>query len=203
MKESEVTGYSEEGCCDEPRGAVGYEPEVVYEAHVNAHVSIYFMFSRRQNVKRVSVMRSDVSDGIWTNYNLLGTATEIHHSVPVGMWILRIHVGCRPDWLFRHNNGTLNTPTVFKAWGISGKHYHWYEKAKKEVKSKMVLHVIDVIFFNRKTKKVEYRELKVAHDTEGAYMLAAQEFGKYDPKLHVKYAHCMFGFNEQNEEEDE
>lgn len=117
MKESEVTGYSEEGCCDEPQGAVGYEPEVVYEAHVNAYVSIYFMFSRRQNVKRVSIMRSDVSDGIWTNYTL-GTVTEIHHNVPLGMWILRIHVGCQPDWLFKdRSSGNLHTPTISKAWG--------------------------------------------------------------------------------------
>ncbi len=80
----------------------------------------------------------------------------------------------------------------------------WYKGMKeKEVKKKMYLQAIDVIFFDRKSKKVVYREIVVANDTEGAYMLAAQSFGKYDPKVHVKYAHCMFGFNEQNPEEDE
>ena len=207
-----------------PRTAceVGYEPETVYEAYVNANVSIYFMFTRRQNVRRVSIMRSDVSDGIWTNYHI-GTATEVNYYVPNGTWILRIHVGYQPDWLFKDKvNGTLSKAIISKAWG---KHYDtvveddiascattpedvkeavkWYKKTKEEVKGKMYLQLIDVTIFNRKTKHIDFRENIIAENNDEAYLLAVQAFGKYNPKVHVKAANCILGFNEIGDKEED
>ena len=76
----------------------------------------------------------------------------------------------------------------------------WYKEAcKKEVKSKM-LQLIDVIFFNRKTKAVDYRKEIVAVDIEEAYMLAAQDYGKYNSKVHVRNAVYMFSFVEDDKE---
>lgn len=70
---------------------------------------------------------------------------------------------------------------------------------EKEVKKKM-LQLIDVIFFNRKTKVVDYRKEIVAVDTEEAYMLAAQDYGKYNSKVHIRNAVCMFSFVEDGED---
>lgn len=74
----------------------------------------------------------------------------------------------------------------------------WYKNLKGEVKGKM-LQLIDVIFFNRKTKEIDYRKEIVAVDVEEAYMLAAQEYGKYNSKVHMRHAHCLFSFVEDNE----
>lgn len=212
------TAYVNQGSCKP--SAADYAPETVYEAHINAHISIYFMFSYRQNVKRVSIMRSDVP-GDWTNYTL-SVGKEIHYQVPGGTWILRVHIGCHPDWLFKSSSsGNLCTPTISRAWG-EVKHVgkiddviledtkpttmaqvneaiRWYKKAKKEVKNKM-LQLIDVIFFNRKTKEIDFRKEIVAVDTEEAYMLAAQEYGKYNSKVHMRHANCLFSFVEEDKD---
>jgi len=67
------------------------------------------------------------------------------------------------------------------------------------VKSKM-MQLIDVIFFNRKTRHIDYRENIVAINIEEAYMLAAQDYTKYNPKVHVKHANCLFSFVEDDKE---
>ena len=194
---------------------VGYEPETVYEASVR-NSTIHFMFSYREGVKRVSVMDAK-NPGDWHSYHI-GTTTELNYYVPNGTWILRIHVGCFSDWLFKDKvNGTLSTAIISRAWG---RHYdtvveddiascattpkdakktaEWYKKLKEEVKGKM-LQLIDVIFFNRKTKEIDYRKEIVAVDIEEAYMLAAQEYGKYDSKVHMRHANCLFSFIGDNE----
>lgn len=71
--------------------------------------------------------------------------------------------------------------------------------SKKEVKGKM-LQLIDVIFFNRKTKEIDFRKEIVAVDMEEAYMLAAQEYGKYNSKVHMRHANCLFSFVENSKE---
>ena len=80
-----------------------------------------------------------------------------------------------------------------------GTQYHLKPEYMEEVKGKM-LQLIDVIFFNRKTKVIEYHKEIVAVDTEESYMLAAQDYGKYDPKVHVRNAHCLFSFVEDDKE---
>jgi len=79
----------------------------------------------------------------------------------------------------------------------------WCEKAKKEVKKKMgdELQLIDVIFFNKKTEVIDYRENIVAQDTEEAYMIAANDFGKYSSKVHIRRANCILGFCSVKKEE--
>ena len=72
----------------------------------------------------------------------------------------------------------------------------WYEKAKKEVKGKMYLQLIEVTIFNRKTLEVDFHENVIAENDDEAYLLAVQSFGKYDPKIHVKAAKCILGFDE-------
>ena len=69
--------------------------------------------------------------------------------------------------------------------------------SKKEVKGKMK-QLIDVIFFNRKTEEVDYRKEIVATDIEEAFMLAAQDYGKYNSKTHARHATCMFSFSEED-----
>lgn len=246
--EPEIREYSP--MADEPRIATGYEPETVYEALVtveNVTHSIYFMFSHRTGVNRVNIRRvSGNSD--WCGY-YIDTATAVKYYVPLGTWIMRVHVGCNPDWLFQtKKDGALHVPTIAKAWGI--KHsdeekddmvdafgyamtekkdvdkevkqvidWHkrqrmWHDACqaearqtkKKEVKKEMYLQLIEVIFFNRKTKEVDLKKNIVAKDPEDAYMLAAQDFGKFDPKVHVKTQRCVLGFSEfgdKNCEEDE
>ncbi len=80
-----------------------------------------------------------------------------------------------------------------------GTQYHLNPEYMEEVKGKM-LQLIDVIFFNRKTKVIEYHKEIVAINTEEAYMLAAQDYGKFNPKVHVRHAHCLFGFDEDDKE---
>jgi len=76
----------------------------------------------------------------------------------------------------------------------------WYEKCiKKEVKGKMK-QLIDVIFFNRKTEEVVYRKEIVAENIEEAFMLAAQEYGKFNSKVHMRHANCLFSFVEVDKE---
>ena len=77
--------------------------------------------------------------------------------------------------------------------------YHLKPKYMREVKKKM-LQLIDVIFFNRKTKAVDYRKEIVAVDIEEAYMLAAQDYGKFNSKVHVRNANCLFSFVEDDKE---
>ena len=67
---------------------------------------------------------------------------------------------------------------------------------KKEVKKKMYLQLIDVTIFNRETKHIDFHENVIAENNDEAYLLAVQSFGKYDPKVHVKRANCILGFNE-------
>ena len=191
-----------------------YELDTIYEAKIDVGMScrrIYFLFSDNKLAgKCVSISECLYSVPGWDVYHII-TATEVHHTCSEGTWILSLYPECNPKWSFRDKGGCLYTPTISLVndeLELKGRHYDHtiindligFEK--KEVKNEMYLQAIDVIFFNRKTKKVAYRELIVANDTEGAYMLAAQAFGKYDPKVHVKYAHCMFGFNEHNAEDD-
>ena len=143
--------------------------------------------------------------------------TYLHYYTDYGVWRRTTGNG---KWEFDDDEERDDyRPTIIRECGIPtislakeepelrGRHYDAIIEDdmidEKEVKKKMYLQAIDVIFFDRKTKKVVYREIIVANDTEGAYMLAAQDFGKYDPKVHVKNARCLFGFNEQNAEDDE
>jgi hypothetical protein len=77
--------------------------------------------------------------------------------------------------------------------------YHLKPEFMKEVKNKM-LQLIDVIFFNSKDKKIDFRKDIVAVDVEEAYMLAAQEYGKYDSKVHMRHAVCLFSFCDDSKE---
>ena len=72
----------------------------------------------------------------------------------------------------------------------------------KEVKGKMYLQLIDVTIFNRETKHIDFHENIVAENNDEAYLLAVQAFGKYDPKVHVKAARCILGFNEIGDKEE-
>ena len=203
-----------------------YMLDTIYEARVAAGKSchrIYFLFSNSQKGgKCVSIGEGIHTGPEWIAY-YIGTSYEVHHVCPEGSWIL--FVACNV-WRFKEKSGCMHIPTISLAneeqegfntqYTLKPEYTHIDLQTagrrrqgiitnikEEEVKKEMYLQAIDVIFFNRKTKKVEYREIVVAHDIEGAYMLAAQDFGKYDPKLHVKNAHCMFGFNEQNAEDDE
>lgn len=94
--------------------------------------------------------------------------------------------------------GTACTPTEYAKEEVR-RVLKWYEKAKKEVKGKMYLQLFDVILFNRETKHVDFREDMIAESPEEAYLLAVQAFGKYNPKVHVKQANCILGFDEIKE----
>ena len=69
----------------------------------------------------------------------------------------------------------------------------------KEVKGKMYLQVYNVILFNRETMQIDFREDMIAENPEEVYLLAVQKFGKYDPKVHVKQANSILGFDEIKE----
>jgi len=204
------------------RRAVNYKPDTIYRAVVNTNETccrIFFLFSR----SRVCV-GEDIHRGHWSEY-VISAATEIHHVVPKGIWILYLSSGEIPRWIFRDKNGHIYDPMISLADETRTKEEvkqaaEWYEitqgvdfsnplqpKIKftgtKEVKNKMYLHLIQVIFFNRQTKKIEYEKDIVAKDEETAFMLAAQDFKKYDPKVHVKHAYSRFGFDEKGEVEEE
>ena len=181
-----ITGWSDEGeACEK-----GYEPETMYEATAGTQ-SIHFMFTRRGGVAGVSVRHRGCD---WCSYHI-NTTTEVNYYVPQGTWVLRLHVGCTPDWLFKSKvDGSLYSAIVTKAQTLEP----GMIKAKKEVKGKM-LQLIDVIFFNRKTKEIDYRKEIVAVDVEEAYMLAAQQYGKYNSKVHMRHANCLFSFIGDNE----
>ena len=67
--------------------------------------------------------------------------------------------------------------------------------SKKEVKGEM-LQLIDVIIFNRKTEVVDFRKDIVAPDRSEAALVAVQEFGKYNPKIHIIEERCILEFTE-------
>ncbi len=101
-----------------------YEPETMYKAKVGTN-RIYFMFSCRDGIKRVSVRRHDTD---WCDYHI-DTATEVNYYVLTGTWIMRIHVGCSPDWIFKSKkDGSLHRPTISSADSkepkLKGRHYH-------------------------------------------------------------------------------
>ena len=98
--------------------------------------------------------------------------------------------------------GTACTPAEYAKEEVR-RTLRWYEKAKKEVKGKMYLQLIDVTIFNRKTKHVDFREDIIAENNDEAYLLAVQAFGKYDPKVHVKAANCILGFSEIADKKEE
>lgn len=227
----EIIGYSDEGCC-EPLGAARYELDTIYKAVANTSKSVYrtyFLFSYSHGSgKCVNV--GECIDGLSWNVYHIGTATEVHHTCPEGTWILRIHVGCQPDWLFKDREGYLHSATISLANAETTRHHYgmpvdpetlaqknyremkaederkkvmeWYEKAKKEVKGEMYLQLIDVTIFNRETKHIDFRENIVAENNDEAYLLAVQAFGKYNPKVHVKAARCILGFNEIGDKEE-
>lgn len=91
--------------------------------------------------------------------------------------------------------GTACTPAEYAKEEVR-RTLKWFEEAKKEVKSEMELQLIDVIFFNKKTKVIDYRENIVAADTEEAYILAAQDYREYDVKVHIRRANCILSFKD-------
>jgi len=193
------------------RRGVHYKPDTIYRAVVNTNeicCRIFFLFSR----SRVCV-GEDIHRGHWSEY-IISAATEIHHVVPKGTWVLCFPLGVNPIWIFRDKNGHIYDPMISlvdetrteegdKMSPTEEKYYSYDIIDEKEVKNKMYLHLIQVIFFNRQTKKIEYEKDIVAQDEETAFMLAAQDFKKYDPKVHVKHAYSRFGFNEKGEVEEE
>ena len=93
--------------------------------------------------------------------------------------------------------GTACTPAEYAKEEVR-RTLKWYEKTKKEVKGKM-LQLIDVIIFNRKTEVVDFRKDIVAPDRSEASLVAVQEFGKYDPKIHIIEEKCILEFTEIKE----
>jgi len=184
------------------RRAINYKPDTIYRAVVNTNETccrIFFLFSH----SRVYV-GEDIHRGHWSKY-VIFAATEIHHVVPDGTWILHLFTGEIPRWIFSDKDGHRYEPMISladetKAEEEVKRTIEWY---KKEVKNKMYTHLYQVIFFNRQTKEIEYKKDIVAKDEETAFMLAAQDFKKYDPKVYVKHAYCRFGFNEKGEVEEE
>ena len=194
--------------------AVGCEAETMYKAVVNIDdgvFRIYFKFFWNGDEKMLWIAKTDEGH-LATTYHI-ATVDEVRHTCPEGVWIVRFSRECNPVWLLKREE-YYYSPTISKA-SSKGRHYdmlveddtvscattpkdakkaiEWYEKAKKEVKGEM-LQLIDVIFFNRKTKEIDYRKEIVAVDVEEAYMLAAQEYGKYDSKVHMRHANCLFSF---------
>lgn len=96
-----------------------YELGKTYKACVedtDVFCSIHFKFFNHG-----CVLIKDVYDGDWSSYVLI-PSVEVHHDTPDGTWILRAHVGCQPDWLFKRE-GHIYTPAI-------------YEVKKQEVKRK-------------------------------------------------------------------
>ena len=204
------------------RRAINYKPDTIYRAVVNTNeicCRIFFLFSR----SRVCV-GEDIRRGHCGEY-IISAATEIHHVVPEGIWILHLSWGEIPRWIFRDKNGHRYEPMISLADETKAEEEVkqaavWYKITQgvdfsnplqpmvtftgtKEVKNKMYTHLYQVTFFNRQTKEIEYEKDIVAKDEETAFMLAAQDFKRYDPKVYVKHAYCRFGFDEKGEVEEE
>lgn len=213
-------GHTYQGDC-EPQRAVGYKPETVYEARVETGDGIHFMFYHSSRASHVQIKRSDVSDSGWLDY-LLIPDVDLYYHAPNGVWILHTSKECNPTWLFKVETavkkGLLYKPIIAETpykpsiaelqhksrWGEeSERQYSLKPKYMKEVKGKMYLQLIDVTIFNRKTKHIDFHENIVTENNDEAYLLAVQAFGKYDPKVHVKAAKCILGFNEIGDEVEE
>lgn len=86
--------------------------------------------------------------------------------------------------------GSASTPKEDVSKTIS-----WY-KSMKEVResmgSKALFHVM---FFNRKTEKIDFKDYVPAVSETDACMLAAQSFGKYDSNIHVRVVKHIVEYN--------
>ena len=203
----------------EPIGAydVGYESKTVYEAKVETGDKIYFMFYHASGASHMQITRSDVSDSGWLDYLLIADEDLCYHT-PNGVWILHTPKECSPTWLFHVETavkqGMFYAPiitrvsdkavvhSVVRVTPDGRRHYDMVIKddiIEKEVKGKVYLQMFDVIFFNRETKLIDFREDMIAESPEEVYLLAVQKFGKYDPKVHVKQANGILGFDEIKE----
>lgn len=92
--------------------------------------------------------------------------------------------------------------------GVSGKHYdmvieddiassvstaeglrkavEWYEECtKKEVKKKMTKNLHHIMFFNKKTETIDFKQYIPAKDAQAATMIAAQTYKDYNPEIHM------------------
>lgn len=176
-----------------------YELDTIYEAKIDVGMScrrIYFLFSDNKLAgKCVSISECLYSVPGWDVYHII-TATEVHHTCFEGTWILYLCPECNSKWTFRDKGGRLYTPTISLVndeLELKGRHYDYaiiddligFEK--KGVKDKMAYekHIFHIMFFNKKSEQIDFKQYIPAKDTQAAVMIAAKTYKDYDPELHM------------------
>jgi len=179
--------------------------DTIYKASVNIgnssnRVRIYFLFAKSKlGGRSVSIGEGIYTGPEWQVYHIT-TATEVHHTCPEGTWILYLYPDRSPEWALRKKDGHMCEPIICLANEpkMKGQHYdaliiddmnigelESYEDYKKKGDDKMSKYLWHVILFNTDTEQIDFKGYIPACSDNDARMMAAQTFGKFDPKVHA------------------
>lgn len=197
-----------------------YELETIYQAFVDCDdncARLYFVVDYGGN--RITV--KDAYDVDWHIFAVHKACPTIRYECNSGIWCLN----CDRWGLERgdHWHSSVVTKADDKDPHVKdnlhgehrpmkGKHYNviieddivdayryglWSieKEVNEEMKEERVNQLYDVIFFNKETEVIDFRDIILAPNREEAYLLAVQKFGKYDPKVHIKAALNLLTYN--------
>jgi len=192
-----------------------WEKDITYEARVAAGEGwhrMYFSFSNDKRLgQSVSVGYSCSSK---RDVYFIGTSYEVHHVCPEGSWILLVACNVwrfkgkdgsmqtptislaneEPEFRGKHPEVIIEYDMPSKSGSLKDveKTMKWYNATKKmfdicttEGGNDMSKSLFHIILFNKETETIDYKVYVPAKDKQEATMTVAQNYGKYDSKVHL------------------
>jgi len=167
---------------------------------------IYFKFYYAHGMKTLWI--AETGDGAHEATYILAGASEIRNTRPEGTWILTFHKDHTPTWMLKTKKGDWHTPIISDVndENVKGKHYDYiieddiinndtidayryiiknYPFDYQMKGGKDMKYLFHVIIFNTGSETIEYKAYTPAKNEQEASMLAAQNYGMYDPNKHI------------------